>query len=737
MSRLTRSPLAGLFALTLCTFAPGCLKVDESNPPDGTTAEIPDTAQAVLDRYVTAIGGEATLRAMTIRTVEADMTLYLGQECEAGTPGCIPDGSKGKFVLHSTADGRMYRKVIVVDMIDERGFDGETGWQLQPEPARVVLEDPAAVPMLREDALLHWYFDLAAREVEAVLQAPRDTDSSGQVRPLDGLLWRRTAGDLPHRERWFDRSSGLLVEELEIDGEGEQETRRVVTYSDYREVDGTKVPHRIVQAIKQGDNESRLEFDIVAVKHEAVPESMFSVPRLAAPEPTPDPFLAGLEEAQRQADAAPKEATAAVGVARAAWSAARFRRATEAAKHTLTLDAKEPEALWLLTQLALLDGSYDEAERWAKKAASAGVDPRRRDLVLATIALHQRDFDKAAKLFGGAGVTPLADRYGSFKGKPFAIGDRKAPCRTTVPLLPQLPAAIIEVEADGEKVRLLVDTTAPDLIISPQTATRLVITADARTAISEQDSIGHGRIDKFALGSLTIDNVPVDIYPAHAFLELSNGMAIDGILGTRMFQDGVLRIDPTSGRLDFVHGGRSCKADADGLRQGSEVGFWMHQTHSIYVQGYLGASEGLYMFNTGMRGAGLTANDAAFARAGVAPPPLQPGRASFVRIDDFRVGDSVTVRPQRAAYGYMQEQMTGDQFRFDGMIGFEAVADRSFAIDFPARKLYFGTPAQPPTPAPSAEPAGAGQPAATPSQPTTSPATQPDPAAAHQPAKKN
>ncbi|MEE9386827.1 MAG: aspartyl protease family protein [Nannocystaceae bacterium] len=694
--RLARGVLAPTLlapALLAATLGSGCLKVDDTNPPEATHSAVPGTSGELLARYVTAMGGEAKLRGIEGRTIEADLILSLGQDCSDGEAGCIPDGSKGTFVLHSTADGRMYRRVSVGTLVDERGFDGKVGWQIQPDPPRVLLDDPSVAATLLEDALLHWYFDLAQREIIPELQPPRDADEAGEVRPLDGVLWQRKAKDLPHRERWFDRSSGLLHEEIELDGEPGAQARRVVSYTDYKDVDGIKMAHHIVQVITQGDHQQKLDFQVTKIEHKTLAGGLFQIPQLAAPAPTPDPFISALATAKAEYTADPKSATGSIAYARAAWAASHFDAAQAAAERTLKIDKREPEAMWLLARISVMKGKWSQAKRWVKQAASAGFDPRQRDMVLAAIKLHKRDYASAAKLYDKAGATSLAQRYQAFEGKPFLLSQGSAPCRASLPLLPGFPAAVIEVEVEGEKLRLLVDTTAPDLIVGPRTATRLVLTSDTRTSLGpDKAPIGHGKLDELSLGDMTVLNLPVDIYPEEAFAGLAAGIAIDGVLGTRIFQDGILRFDVPGGRLDYVRGTAKCRAETKKLQTGKPVRFWLHQTHAIYMRAHFGSLEGLYLFNTGMRGAGITASDHTYGRAGVAPPPLQPGRASYVNVDTFRLGSDIKLGTLRGAYGYMQDQVTGDQFRFDGMIGYEAVADRSYAIDYPGREVYFSAP---------------------------------------------
>src|SRR5690606_13893522 len=110
----------------------------------------------------------------------------------------------GQFVLYTTADGRMYRRMVIGDNILERGFDGQTGWQMQAQPQVLAVEDPQATPLLREDALLHWYFDLDSEERKGLaleLLPPRKSEDGRQ---LDGIRCFAASPTTPESEKWFD-----------------------------------------------------------------------------------------------------------------------------------------------------------------------------------------------------------------------------------------------------------------------------------------------------------------------------------------------------------------------------------------------------------------------------------------------------------------------------------------------------------------------------------------------------
>lgn len=107
------------------------------------------------------------------------------------------------------------------DQVEERGFDGADGWQYQG--GLLVLDDPDALAVSQEDAILHWYLDYAARGVKVSLGKPRERDQAGAPAQLDAVRWESAVPGVPAKTMYFDRASGLLREELvEESADGEQ-----------------------------------------------------------------------------------------------------------------------------------------------------------------------------------------------------------------------------------------------------------------------------------------------------------------------------------------------------------------------------------------------------------------------------------------------------------------------------------------------------------------------------------
>ncbi|MFO7561715.1 MAG: aspartyl protease family protein [Enhygromyxa sp.] len=675
------------------SLAGGCLTIPEDLDQPNAEAAAPSTVQELLDRHIVSSGGAEALRALSQRTVEARIVFKEQEGCEPNDPECVWEETVGQFVLYTTADGRMYRRMVVGDNILERGFDGQTGWQMQADPQVLALEDPSATPILREDALLHWYFDLdsEAREGLALELLPARKSEDGE-RDLDGIRWFRAGPVTPESEKWFDRATGLLHEEIERDTETGDRVRRI--HTDYREVDGVQVPWLIQQITEiEGRPDQIIELRMQVVHHRAVREEMFAIPELGPIEPEPDQLLATLDKARAAAEAEPRDVIAQVTWARWAFVAVHFDEAREAAKRALALDKNELEALYILARVALLEGDTRTAEKLLRQAVPRGLDESKAARQLAWVHLRQGAWAAAAKDLAAAGDPALASRYAAFEGKPLIGKMGGDGCSTRLPIKIENGAVLVEVEVDGEDLRLLFDTGAADLIISVGKARSLVIGTDAEAPlVSGGPPLGHGQFERLTLGDFHVTNVPVAMYPDDQLGYIVGLPGVDGVLGVRPFAGRQITVDVASETLEIVEPSRRCQKQIDANRAGAAVPFWVHETHYLYVLGKMNGAEGMYLLNTGMRGADLTANEAAYAYAGIGAPVVRPGSSPVATIQRFELGD-FTREGLGAAWGFFRKNATVDGFRLDGMLGLPVLGDGRWTLDFEQQRLYL----QPPT----------------------------------------
>ncbi len=673
----------------------------ESDAPAAPAA--PETAAQVLTRHVQALGGEAALRKIAGRTTEARMTFLPDEGCTEDDGSCIREPLKGSFMLHTTADGRMYRRTVVGELIEERGFDGTRGWQVLLD-GTVRLETPEEAAVSREDAFLHWYLDPEKRGIEMELLPARtieDSEDGEGTRTLDGLRWILPGDMVSPKELWFDRTSGLLREEVVVDGAGEQATRQTISYLSYRTVDGVKVPEKIELETASGPQRRVVEFFTTQVRHETLPDDTFAVPTPVAPPAPDDPFLTALTAARTEAEAAPKDATARVGLARAAYAAAHFDEAKAAARKTLSLQRDEPEALWILARVAVLEGDLSGAKSLLARAEKAGVRPAEIARQRAWIASHRRDYRALAAALDAAGLSHVSGRYRMFTGKVLGLSSKS--CRVTLPLARTEPSPAVKLSLGGREVLAMIDTGATDTILDADLADAIGLARPARSKLGPSGpEVQHGVLGRLALGEASLLRVPVDVFQAGAIAQMAGdapkggGKAGDGavqvVLGMRTLEPFQVTFDLPGGTVELVPRTRRCKGELARARKDPSVPLWVHETHYLYVPAQLGPAEGLFLVNTGMRDVALTANRAAFARGKVAPPVVEPGKPAMVTVPALTLGEAFSAKDVRAAFGYFDQNQTSGGFRVDGMIGLEVLGQRRFTLDLDTARLYIHPP---------------------------------------------
>ncbi len=684
----------------------GCITAPEEGDTIGPEeVSAPSTAQEILDRYVAALGGEELVRSLQQRTVEARLTFHADEGCEPGDQGCNPYAASGSFTLQMTADGRMFRRMIIdappeagpgiPPTISERGFDGEVGWELQPgEPPLLVLDDEIAARASLEDALLHWYLDFDKRAIVPEIQSPRTIQVDGKTMELDGISWTEREGRLPPRTYWFDRATGLLREEVETDP-SLPDVSRTIVYEDYQEVDGTQIPHEIRQISDLQGQVSEVSYVVQRTHHKPLQTESWKIPELPSPEPVADERLLALDSARREAEKNAGDELYVMGWARAAWAAGHFEEAEKALAAVLKLNKQEPEALWLLARINLMTGDLRGAERNLRAAEKAGAHPAIIAHQAGVLSARRLDFRRAAAAYAIAQETPLAERYQAFEGKPLSMKWGGDGCSVELPLLDGFEAPVVKATLEGEEVNLLVDSSVQDVILDPRMAIKLLISTDAMSQLGGPQAqggfaVGHGQAENLLLGDLSVTQVPVDMYPAELMAEVSAGRNIHGVLGNRVFQQVQVTLDMPNRKLVLVRDAGKCKAKAKAFRSGVSVPYVVHDGYMMFVMGKMNGAEGLFLVNSAMRGAGLAATVGAFARAGVGSPVLRAGQpGAFVEVDAVEVG-GLSLGKVTAAWGWA-EQGAPDAFRVDGMLGLEAIGPRRWTIDYPSQTFYFDT----------------------------------------------
>jgi outer membrane lipoprotein-sorting protein len=186
-------------------------------------AALPSVDQ-VLDKYVKAMGGQAAIEKLTSRvskgTFEMDQVAGAGaEEIDAKAP------NKQYMVTDAPNFGQV-----------RRGFNGAAGWEDNPQMGLRDITGPELATMKRD---ADFYGAVKLKE-----HYPKMTVKGKEsVKGHDAYVIEATPPDGAADTMYFDADSGLLVR-LQREAEGPNGKVTVdITFDDYREVDGIKLPY--------------------------------------------------------------------------------------------------------------------------------------------------------------------------------------------------------------------------------------------------------------------------------------------------------------------------------------------------------------------------------------------------------------------------------------------------------------------------------------------------------------
>jgi hypothetical protein len=233
------------------------------------------TRDEIVARAVQAQGGLARLRATTTRITTGKISF---------------DGhGANPFTVEQKRPDRLLMEIFFPAGVLRRGYDGEVGWQANPfaerkeaEPMSSAETRSIAEEAAFDDALVDW--QARGSRVELVGKEPVEGRPAFRVRVT---LKNGLAQDV-----FLDAQTYLKVR---WEGARPMDGKTMLfesSFTDYRVVDGLKLPFRIDARARGGDN--RQEIVITRVELNApIDEARFSLPKsadkTAAPATSPKP----------------------------------------------------------------------------------------------------------------------------------------------------------------------------------------------------------------------------------------------------------------------------------------------------------------------------------------------------------------------------------------------------------------------------------------------------------------
>jgi len=243
---------------------PPVLETDAPVKPEPRSAApgTPPTADSIIEKYVTAVGGADAIKKVTSR-VASGAIIVSGKESPIDV---ITKAPNKRITISHSSGADSYT-----------AFDGTIGWMGSAgRPAREMAPADAAGSALDAE----FYLPLRMKEIFTQLR-PGRPDKIGDV-PV--LTLTGTRQGLPPVRFFFDANSGLLLRMVRYTENPLGRMPVQIDYADYRDVDGVKTPFRWTLSRPNG----RFTIQLTDVKaNVAVDDSKFAKPAAAASEQRP------------------------------------------------------------------------------------------------------------------------------------------------------------------------------------------------------------------------------------------------------------------------------------------------------------------------------------------------------------------------------------------------------------------------------------------------------------------
>lgn len=220
-------------------------------PPAGVA---PLGADEIVQKYVTALGGEAAIRKITSRSMTGKITAM---------------GTESPIEVLTKAPNKRITITRMGGSESYTAFDGTAGWMgSSGRPAREMSPAESAASSIDAE------FYLALRLKEMFPQLRR-----GRPEKVGDTVCQSLFGSGPGKPMvrfYFDNDSGLLVREVRYADTPVGRMPTQIDYADYRAVDGVKMPFRWTLSRPNG----RFTIQISEVKANApIDDSKFAKPQ--------------------------------------------------------------------------------------------------------------------------------------------------------------------------------------------------------------------------------------------------------------------------------------------------------------------------------------------------------------------------------------------------------------------------------------------------------------------------
>lgn len=415
-----------------------------------------------------------------------------------------------------------------------------------------------------------------------------------------------------------------------------------------------------------------------------------------------------LKEARAAHQADPADAAARHHYAELAYEAGHFGDALDMLESLLAADEPAVDVLLLGARIEYLLGRYDRAEELLHRVLKREPD-NMSALSKLIFAYYQTNQYGRCRTLPAEAIEnlkiPHLDLMLAFEDAPYQAEWRDGD-EAVVPFLVTDPLPVIEVEVNGRKVTVLIDTGGDSFILDPSIASELGIEIVASMmgmfAGGMEAEVGFARAKSLALGGVTLHSVPMTVLPTGGMV--IGGHALDGIVGTSVLKQFLATLDyPNEELVLRAPSGRAASAFRAGAagKVLDEVPFYLQSTHFLLARGSLnGVGDLLFHVDSGLAGTpAFSAPRQTLEYVGIPIPEIEAREGNIGGGGGFATG---TFEIAELGLGELvQSDLVGDfgalppqgyrmlGFIQDGLISHNFLKAYAWTLDFERMRMVF------------------------------------------------
>jgi hypothetical protein len=195
------------------------------------------SVDAILEKYVQALGGKAAIESIRNRTTR--LTLLKPKLVNAGTPSAAMIARAEAWTVEITqqAPDKYLSVTTTPDGVITQGFNGAVGWVKTASGQRAM--SSAALAQIKRQSDLQQELKLKERYAKLTVTG-KETLADRAAWVIDALTPEQRREQL-----FFDVQTGLLLRRLVLTRTTLGDDPEQTDYEDYRAVDGVKLPFKI------------------------------------------------------------------------------------------------------------------------------------------------------------------------------------------------------------------------------------------------------------------------------------------------------------------------------------------------------------------------------------------------------------------------------------------------------------------------------------------------------------